>query len=420
MSQRSVIRLVVGFAVVIGLVAVTQAIRRQGGRQNSVQPGGGTTQGNAKYQCSMHPQIVQDRPGKCPICAMDLQPVAAKEQSQAGRRSSTPLYYRHPMNPSVISPVPAKDDMGMSFIPVYEEAGPSAVEGRAPVTINLYKQQLIGVSLGFVERRSLTRTIYTTGRIAYDPGLYQAQAEYLSVLRAYDLAKQSPVPGAEDRAGSLLEASRLRLHLLGLSEEQMVTLAETGRPERNLLVASEDGTVWIYADIYEQELPWVRVGQVVEATLPNQPGRRFKGSVIAMDPNLDMKTRSAKIRAELSSSEGFLRPGMYMNAMIHVDLGERLVVPRSAVLDTGKRQIVFVALGEGRFEPREVGLGVRGTDAIEVLSGLDAGERVVTSGNFLMDAESQLRGAAGMTFYSGREAAEGSDPSTGTGTASHD
>lgn len=295
----------------------------------------------------------------------------------------------------------------MPFIPVYEVAGPSTVEGRAPVTISLYQQQLIGVTMGVVERKSLTRNIFTTGRIAYDPDLYQAQAEYVSALRAHDAALRSPIQGAGERAESMLDASRVRLHLMGLNDDQLAELETTRQADKSLLLTSTNGAVWMYADVFEQELPLLQVGQTVEATLPGQPGRRFAGTIIAVDPILDMRTRSAKIRVRLSSPEMLLRPGMYVNASILADLGERLAVPRSAVLDTGKRQVVFVARGEGRFEPREVQLGLRGTDAIEVLDGLAEGDRVVTSGNFLIDAESQLRGAAGgMTFYSGQEAAE--------------
>ena len=206
----------------------------------------------------------------------------------------------------------------------------------------------------------------------------------------------------------MLEASRVRLRLMGLNDDLLAVLDTTRQPDNSLLLTPADGAVWMYADVFEQELPLLQVGQTVEATLPGQPGRRFTGTIVAVDPILDMQTRSAKIRAKLSSPEALLRPGMYVNTSILVDLGERLVVPRSAVLDTGKRQVVFVARGEGRFEPREVQLGLRGTDAIEVLDGLVEGERVVTSGNFLIDAESQLRGAAGgMTFYGGQEAAEG-------------
>lgn len=411
-------RLAIGLAVALGVVAVI-ALPRWFRRVRT--PTSPQSQAAVRYQCPMHPQIVQDHPGTCPICHMDLQPIAQPNQAASQQPKGTPRYYRHPMNPAITSPVPAKDDMGMDFIPVYEGAGASEVEGRAPVTVPLYKQQLIGVTIGSVGRRTLSRRIYTTGRIAYDPELYQAQAEYVAAVKAQGLAAQSPVPGAAARARSLREAARTRLRLLGLSEAQIETLASTGAPDATLLLTPPTGTVWMYADIFEQELPLIQVGEAVDASLPAEPGVRFTGRVAAIDPTLDMRTRSAKVRVELTSPEGRLRPGMYVNATLFADAGERLVVPRSAVLDTGTRQLVFVAQGQGRFEPREVRLGLRGADGIEVLEGLREGEQVATSGNFFIDAESQLYGAAGgTTFYGGREAAEGSPGRSGMGESTHD
>ena len=363
----------------------------------------------AIYQCPMHPQIVQDHPGKCPICHMDLQKVA-KEPSMPvakgkGEKDKKPLYYRHPMNPSITSPAPAKDDMGMDFIPVYEQGGEAGIPGRSSINITPYKQQLIGVKLGEVKKQKLTKTIYTVGRIAFDPMLYQAQEEYLSALRAYKAAHESPVPGAEGRAKQLLEASRLKLRLSGLSDKQIESLAGDEGPDESLLITAEDGTVWMYADIYEQELPFVKVGQTVEASLPAEPGKVYEAEIQAIDPVLNMKTRTARIRAQLKTEDQTLRPGMYANAVIQADMGESLVVPRTAVLFTGKRNIVFAALGDGRFEPRDIRIGKRGEKMLEVLNGLREGEKIAVSGNFLIDAESQLFGSAGGgAFYSGQEA----------------
>ena len=357
------------------------------------------------YQCPMHPQIVQDHPGKCPICHMDLQKVSKESAKPVSEKNSEPLYYRHPMNPSITSPEPAKDDMGMDFIPVYEEGGASDIPGRASVDIPLYKQQLIGVRLGEVKKEVLDKTIYTVGRIAFDPMLYQTQEEYLSAARAYKAAMESPVPGSEKRAEQLLEATRLKLRLSGLSDEQIEALAGTQSPDESLLLTPEDGKVWMYADIYEQDLPFVKTGQKVEASLPAEPGRVYEGKIAAIDPVLNMKTRTARIRAQIKTEDRMLRPGMYANATIRASMGETLVVPRSAVLFTGKRNIVFTALGEGRFQPRDIRIGLRGEKMIEVLGGLQAGDKIAVSGNFLIDAESQLFGSAGGgAFYSGKEA----------------
>ena len=404
-KNKLLIVLLVSILGLAGVILLTRAISsgKHGVTMSAHDHGEGVL-----YQCPMHPQIVQDHPGKCPICHMDLQKVS-KESSKpaASEKDKKPLYYRHPMNPSITSPNPAKDDMGMDFIPVYEQGGEAGIPGRSSINITPYKQQLIGVKLGEVKKENLNKTIYTVGRIAFDPMLYQAQEEYLSTLRAYKAANESPVPGAENRAKQLLEASRLKLRLSGLSDGQIELLAGDEGPDESLLITSEDGKVWMYADIYEQELPFVKVGQTVEASLPAEPGKVYEGKIAAIDPVLNMKTRTARIRAQIEAGDQTLRPGMYANAVIWVDMGEALVVPRTAVLFTGKRNIIFVAEGDGRFEPRDIRIGKRGENMLEVLSGLEEGEKIAISGNFLIDAESQLFGSAsGGAFYSGREAAE--------------
>ncbi len=364
------------------------------------------------YQCPMHPHIMQAHPGKCPICNMELQPVRkATVPLEKGKETEKKvLYYRHPMDPRISSPVPAKDDMGMPFIPVYEEGagertGPF-VEGRAQVDISLYRQQLIGVKTEEARYQELTKTIHAYGRIAYDPGLYRVQEEYLSALASLEEAKESPIEDARVRAEKLVEALRVRLRLLGMNEGEIDALQKEKGADKNLLIAEGGGDVWLYAEIYEQELPWVKVGQKVFVQLPQEEERRHEGVVASVDPTLDPMTRTAKIRARISNADGGLKPGMYVNAVLRRDLGERLVVPRSAVLDTGKRRLVYVVTEDESFAPREIVIGYRGEDHIEIKEGVKEGEKVVVSGNFLVDAESQLRGTAGgMAFYGGREAA---------------
>lgn len=363
------------------------------------------------YQCPMHPQIVQDHPGKCPICHMDLQLVKKsddkKEDTGTESKEKKLLYYRHPMNPSITSPTPAKDDMGMDFIPVYEEGGATPVAGRAEVNIPLYKQQLIGVTLGEVSVRDLKKTIFTVGRVAYDPMLYQIQEEYISALKAMELAEGSPVSGAKERAEALLKAAELRLRLSGYSKEQIMAMSENGQPNLNLLIPGEDQKIWVYADIYQQEISFISLGQSIEVSLPSMPGRILEGKIAAIDPNVNVKTRTALVRAEISDPGNLLRPGMYANVRIDIHLGKQLSVPRKAVLNTGKRFIVYIDQGDGRFEPQEIKVGARTEDFFEVLEGLTESQSVVTSGNFLIDAESQLLGSAsGSAFYSGQEAAE--------------
>ena len=370
-----------------------------------------TSEEGVQYQCPMHPQIVQDQPGKCHICHMDLQKVTNNSKKGSGnQKDKKPLYYLHPMNPSIRSDVPAKDDMGMDFIPVYDEAAASSVPGRAAVDISFYQQQLIGVTVGKVEKKTVTKKIYTVGRVAYDPMLYHHQEEYISALRAFQSASQSTVPGALDRARELLDAAKIRLKLAGLSEEQIKGLEQAKRSDLNLLMTPEDGKIWIYADVYEQDFPFIKIGQSVEFHHAAQPGKEYRGKIIAKDPVVNVKTRTVRVRSEVEDPEKSLIPGMFVNAAILVDLGERLVVPRDAVLNTGKRHVVYVSQGDGKYEPQEVKIGVRTDRYAEVLQGLSGGQVIATSGNFLIDAESQLKGSAsGAAFYSGREAAETKD-----------
>ena len=293
------------------------------------------------------------------------------------------LYYRSPMDPKQTSPVPAKDSMGMDFVPVYA-GGTDAAPDPGGFKVSPDRLQLIGVKTGTAERRDLVREIRTVGRVAYDPELYRTEEEYLAALTA----------GGSARGGSLLASSRLRLTLLGLSGAQIDALARAGRPDRSLLLSpGKGGEVWLYADAFESDLPLLKAGQAVVATSPSLPGRTFAGVVASIDPTLNPKTRAVRLRVRLKDPDGDLRPDMYLDAAIRADLGTRLAVPREAVVDSGARQVVFLDRGAGRLAARRVELGASAGDWVEVRRGLAEGDRVVTSGNFLIDSESQLQGA---------------------------
>lgn len=305
-----------------------------------------------RYTCPMHPKYISDKPGDCPICGMTLVPVEA------------------------------------------EGAAESGVEGRATVKLDAGRRQFIGLQTETARRIELRTTIRAIGRIAYDPELYRTQEEYLSALEAYREVSKSGTSEAGGRAKSLLDSSRLRLKIMGLSDKQIETLAERGAPETALLMAQgKGGRVWMYADVYAQDLRYVKKGQAVEAASPSLPGTVFRGSVAAKDAVINPQTRSARVRVEVVDTEGHLLPDMYLNAKIVVPLGKRLAVPKRAVLDTGERQLVFVSTGEGRFEPREVRVGARADAFIEIREGVAEGESVVTSGQFLIDSESNLKAA---------------------------
>jgi Cu(I)/Ag(I) efflux system membrane fusion protein len=263
----------------------------------------------------------------------------------------------------------------------------------------------------------------------YSPELVSAEQEYLLAVRNQKELAQSEVPSAAQSAESLLRASRERLLLWDLTERQVRELEETGKPSlqqtisspasgivlEKMVIAGQSvqagmtlykiadlSTIWVYGDIYEYELPFVKVGQTAKISLSYAPDRSFEARVAYIYPTLDPKTRTVRIRFELpNSADGLLRPEMYGSVELRVPLGERLVVPKTAVLDSGRRLLAFVAGGDGSLAPREIRLGDRVDDYVEVREGLQPGERVVTSSNFLVDSESQLQGAESMMSMMG-------------------
>jgi len=343
------------------------------------------------YQCPMHPSVVSDKPGHCPICGMKLERVDADSPSAPSGKGRI-LYYRNPMNPEITSATPAKDSMGMDYVPVYEgeEGGQSTVSGHAVVKLPQWRQQLIGVTTTEAHVRPLRVSIRTVGKIAYDPDLYTAITEYREALISRDKVKDSPWPDVHEQADALVRASRTKLKLMGLGDDQIDKLAAEASPT-NLLFGQAGGTLWVYAEVYENDIGLVSPGQDVEVTLPALPGRVIRGAIRAIDPVLNPSTRTVRVRAEIPDKSGLLKPEMFVNVTIKAPLGDALAVPSDAVLDTGTRQLAFVEIGDGEFDPREVKVGHLADGYYEILSGLKAGEKVVTQANFLIDSESKLR-----------------------------
>jgi len=343
----------------------------------------------------MHPAIVSGDPDNCPICGMRLQLMeesAGVEVQGPGKRKI--LFYRHPMRPDVTSPVPAKDEMGMDYVPVYQEesgAASGAVAGRASFSVSPQRQQLVGVEMGKVDRRALEIEIRTVGKVAYDPELYNALQEYREAVKGRDRLGGSGLLEARERAEALVRAAGLRLRILGLSEDQVANLDEAIPDPESLLLPKE--MAWIYAQVYEYEVDLVRPRQPVTVTAPSLPGELVEGKVATVDPILNAATRSARVRIRIPNPGGRFRPETFVHVRIRVPLGIRLSVPESAVLDTGEHQIVFVRKEGSRFEPRSVRLGRLAKGFYEVLSGLAENDEVVTSANFLIDSESRLRAA---------------------------
>jgi len=256
----------------------------------------------------------------------------------------------------------------------------------------------------------------------YSPELVSTQEEYLLALRAKKSLATSPFPEVVGSGESLAESAKRRLTLLDISDDQIKTLEESGQAKKTLTLYSpfsgfvlekmaykgmnvmpgmalyklaDLSVIWLYADIYEYELPFIRLGQQAFIQLSYIPGEAFTGKAIYVYPSLDPNTRTAKVRFEFPNPHGKLKPEMYANVEIKVHLGQKLAVPEEAIIDTGLRQLAIIDKGSGYFEPREVKIGSKVEGYYEVIKGLKAGERVVTSANFLIDSESKFKEAIG-------------------------
>jgi Cu(I)/Ag(I) efflux system membrane fusion protein len=392
---------------------------------------------------------------------MDYIPVYADEAPLApgDRATGKILYYRNPMGLPDTSPVPKKDPMGMDYIPVYEGGEPAS--GAGAVKISVDKVQKLGVRTEAAALRGLVRTVRAVGVIeaderrlhtvsprfegwiqrlyvnttgqpvrrgeplmeVYSPDLVAAQQEYLIAWRGLQsVTGAGPEVGASMR--SLIESALQRLRNLDISEEEVQRLQTEGKARQVLVLRSpangvvlekpsvagmrfmpgevlyriaDLSSVWLIAEVFEQDLGLVRQGQPAKIGVDAYPGRAFDGKVSFVYPTFTAETRTGKVRVELPNPGGALKPAMYAQVEIAAARGDvkTLSVPDSAVLDTGTRQVVLVQRGEGLFEPRPVKLGMRADGYVQVLEGLSAGENVVVSANFLIDAESNLKAALG-------------------------
>jgi Cu(I)/Ag(I) efflux system membrane fusion protein len=256
----------------------------------------------------------------------------------------------------------------------------------------------------------------------YSPELVSTQEEYLIALRAKRDLVKSPFPEVAGSGNSLAESAKRRLKLWDITDDQIRILEKTGQPRKTVTLYSpfsgfvleknvykgmnvmpgmalfklaDLSIVWLYADIYEYELPFIHLGQQASVQLSYLPGESFTGKAVYIYPSLNPETRTAKVRFEFPNPQGKLKPEMYANVEVKVRLGQKLAIPDGAIIDTGLRQLAIVDKGNGYFEPREVKVGSKVDGYYDVIKGLEAGERVVSSANFLIDSESKLKEAVG-------------------------
>lgn len=404
------------------------------------------------YRHPMNPEVTSPIPRKDSM-GMDYIPVYAEPK--------TPhiLFYRNPMNPEITSPVPAQDPMGMDYIPVFADQDNTENDLSGTVSIDGVTVQNIGVRTATAVQTTLSHTVRAVGRVAFDeermvhlhpktegwieklhvdktgqwvqkntdllsiysPQLVASQQEYILALNNLKALANSPIADIRLGAEELVQSSRERLKLLDVPKHQLHELERSHKIKKNLhihtpaegivmKIGAREGQfvtpateiymiadlrkVWVLVDIYEYELPWVKQGDSVEMQLAGIPGRTFQGHLAYIYPYAEAKTRTIKVRLVFDNPDLLLKPEMF--AEVTIQAGKQsdvIVIPAEAVIRSGARNQVFLVRAPGKFEPRLVTLGLASNGKVSVLNGIQAGEQVVVSAQFLLDSESKLREA---------------------------
>jgi membrane fusion protein, copper/silver efflux system len=368
------------------------------------------------WQDPMHPQYKSDKPGIAPDCGMKLVPVyadAAPADSGA---------------PGTVEISAEKQQLiGVTYSTAEYEAMRDSIHAAARVTLDETRIAKVQAKLeGWIDRvfADFTGKAVREGDpllTIYSPEALATQNEYLLALRAQHTVHSNPLHEIQESTDNLVAAARKRLELWDIGDAQIDEVARTGEPiknvtlnapisgfviERNafpkqhitpetvLYTVADLSTVWVIADVFEYEAANVRLNQSVSLTIASSPGRVFRGRVSYILPGVDPTTRTLKVRVQFDNPGFALKPDMFGDAEISTGGARKLVVPETAVLNSGDRQVVFVDRGEGKLEPHNVTIGAQSGGLIEIISGLKQGDRIVTSGNFLIDSESQLKAAA--------------------------
>jgi Cu(I)/Ag(I) efflux system membrane fusion protein len=419
-------------AIALLLLAITPACSKRDGA-------GGRDSNIDYWTCTVHPSVREKGPGKCPICGMDLVPVM-KESATPARSSKNPPQHDHA---AMLAGKPPDSSAASSQSPEF--------------VVPIERQQQIGVAFATVEMKPLSHSIRAVGRVVpetqrvwrvvsrtpayvqelgvnapgervkknqvlmklYSPELLTTQRELIDLVRSRD---RTPRSGHSARGDfqRLIESAERRLRLWNVTDEQITKIEQARQAEESLPILSEvDGVVqnlpvtqganvamgsplvevadlsvvWVWGEFYQDELPMLQIGQEVTVTSSSYPGEKFLGQITLIDPFIDNVKRTGRVRLDIQNPDLKLKPDMYVDLVLDMDMGRSLVVPVSAIIPTGKRNIAFVDKGGGKLEPRVVELGGKFGEVYAVKSGLKEGERVVASANFLIDAESKIQGA---------------------------
>jgi RND family efflux transporter MFP subunit len=435
--------------IAIAVAALLFVKRTMSASQSPPVAASATTKPKQLWHCGMHPQVIQDHPGECPICHMALTPIDADTaMSEASQKKI--LYWWDPMlGPSSISDHPGKSAMGMDLVPVYgEQAGPG-------ITIDSTVVQNMGVRTAIVMRGPLSKTVRALGILKipepgmhdislkiggwvdklyadqvgmhvnageplfdiYSPDLQVAEQELISAVKSRQSLGADAAPEIRQEAQGMIDSARRKLQLwdvadqdidaiakadeppkevpfrspaTGHIEDKMIVQGSAVQPMMKLMRVADHSKLWLEARVYQDQIAVVKIGQEVIAAVDGIPGQTWKGTITFIDPHLDHMTRTLTVRITLDNPDFQLIPGMYATAQIITrPLPDAIQIPREAVIDTGTQQIAFVDEGDGHFTPRKVKVGLSGDDdMVQVVEGLAPGETVVTSGQFLMDVES--------------------------------
>lgn len=318
-----------------------------------------------EWTCPMHPQILTNAPGQCPICHMDL---VKKNISKSTTDSST------------------------------TNSNTNMPHNHTTIELTKEKQQLIGVKSSITQKKELFKTIEVAGRVAFDPDLYAAQSEYIEAIKQQVALKDSSIENIKKSADAMVESAKMRLKILGISDGQIQKLSNQQQTGTKYLVQQKGEPIWIYADIFEMDLSSVIPKQKVEIFLQSLNRYKIEGEVVSIDRVINPATRTAKARILVNEKSlkneirNELRPESFVEVNILVSLGEHLVVPFDAIFDSGKEKWAFVIKNDGvTIEPRKILISTYANDEAAIESGIDKGERIVTSANFLIDSESRLK-----------------------------